>query len=255
MAASLQNSGFRRPNSESVDKVLIIGSAPSATAVRDWDISAFDAVVAINNAWQIRPDWTHHIHPEDFPEERRPRANAQQQIITYETYVPAQNALGGFVYAGGTMAFTAGYWALHDLHPRLIAFMGCDMVYPKTGQTHFYGTGTADPLRDDPTLRDLRAKALRFEALAARAGCAVVNLSAAESVWPCPRAVLAEVGRREMAPRSFDGDCVDAVLQREQALGYFEPSGRYWDDISRFDPVEIAKIDAQWAQIDADTAP
>jgi len=33
-----------------------------------------------------------------------------------ESYVPAQNWVnGGFVYGGGTMAFTAGYWALDTL--------------------------------------------------------------------------------------------------------------------------------------------
>lgn len=33
-----------------------------------------------------------------------------------------------------------------------MAFIDCDMVYPTTGgSTHFYGTGAADPLRDDVT--------------------------------------------------------------------------------------------------------
>ena len=79
-------------------------------------------------------------------------------------------AFGGIVYAGATMAFTAGYWALSALQPRVLAYLGCDMIYPQ-GQTHFYGTGAADPLRPDPTLQNLRAKSARLELLAARAGC------------------------------------------------------------------------------------
>ena len=53
-------------------KVLVLGSGPDAIEVKNWDISRFDAVVAINNAWRLRPDWTHLIHPEDFPADRRP---------------------------------------------------------------------------------------------------------------------------------------------------------------------------------------
>jgi len=70
------------------------------------------------------------------------------------------------------MAFTAGYWALHALRPEVMGFIGCDMVYPKTGATHFYGTGTADPLRDDVTLQDLGAKSARLMVMAAAQGCA-----------------------------------------------------------------------------------
>ena len=55
------------------------------------------------------------------------------------------------------MAFTAGYWALGALKPTIIAYLGCDMVY-KGNKTHFYGKGTADPLRNDPTLKNLLSK-------------------------------------------------------------------------------------------------
>ena len=82
--------------------------------------------------------------------------------------MPIQNDLGGFVYAGGTMAFTAGYWALGALRPDVMAFFGCDMVYPTEG-SHFYGNGNADPLRDDITLRNLEAKSARLSIIAARA--------------------------------------------------------------------------------------
>ena len=160
------------------DIVLILGSGPNATEAAHWPKGWFDRVVAINNAWRVRPDWDDLIFPEDFPTERRPQTLRDgQRLIEAAQFVPTQNAYGGFVYAGGTMAFTAGYWALHALRPRVLAFMGCDMVYPKTGATHFYGTGTADPLRADPTLQDLGAKSARLGLIAAAQGCLCVNLS------------------------------------------------------------------------------
>ena len=47
--------------------------------------------------------------PKDFPPEHRPPRPADRAApIEARDYVPVQNAYGGFVYAGGTMAFTAG---------------------------------------------------------------------------------------------------------------------------------------------------
>ena len=118
--------------------VLVLGSGPNVVETRDWPRHPFDRIVAINNAWAVRPDWDDLIHPDDFPAARMPRALApEQRIIRAADYVHLQNEFGGFVYAGGTMAFTAGYWALAALKPRVIAMMGCDMVYPAQSQTHF----------------------------------------------------------------------------------------------------------------------
>ena len=128
--------------------VLIIGSGPGAVQARDWAQNAFDHTLVINNAWQVRPDWDSLIFPDDFPPDRQPRTAAiQRNIIRSGDYVPVQNRFGGFVYAGGTMAFTAAYWALGTFNPQVIAMIGCDMVYPTTGPTHFYGTGQPDPLQ------------------------------------------------------------------------------------------------------------
>ena len=99
----------------------MLGSAPQAVQARDWPRGGFDTLLAINNAWQVRPDWDLMIHPWDFPPERLPAPVAGQRIVTEADFVPAQNAFGGFVYAGATMAFTTGYWGLHALRPRVIA--------------------------------------------------------------------------------------------------------------------------------------
>ena len=94
--------------------VLIFGSAPDVTEISQWNLSFFTSTVAINNAWQVIPNWNYLIFPEDFPTERRPElpVGSDKKLITADEFVIHQNNFGGFIYAGGTMAFTAGYWAL-----------------------------------------------------------------------------------------------------------------------------------------------
>lgn len=223
--------------------ILILGSGPTVTEASLWPRGPFHHVVAINNAHAVRPDWTHHIYPWDFPEERRPAPKAGQTIVTQDEFVPAQNAFGGFVYAGGTMAFTTAYWALHALKPHVIATFGCDMHYPK-GKTHFYGTGTADPLRPDITLQSLEAKSARLMILAAMEGCAMVNLSFGPSRLVFPRVPRDRANHARPLP--FDLRLADQALRREDELGYHVPSGRYWEEADRFDPAELRRLDMLW---------
>lgn len=224
--------------------VLMLGSAPMALQARDWDRAAFDTVLTINNAWRVRPDWDVMIHPWDFAPERRPLPGAGQSIITEDDFVPAQNALGGFVYAGATMAFTAGYWALHSLRPKVIAAFGCDMHYPTNGETHFYGNGQPDPLRADITLRSLEAKSARLMVLAAMQGCAMVNLSNGPSRLIFPR--VARTAAARARPLAYCADTAAAALAREAELGYQVASGRYWEELHRFDPAALDALDALW---------
>lgn len=224
---------------------LMLGSAPNAVEAATWPRAAFDRIVAINNAWRIRPDWDDLVVPWDFPDERRPASiTPPRRLILQEDFVPAQNAYGGFVYAGGTMAFTTAYWMLHRLRPSVIAVMGCDMHYPANGPTHFYGTGTPDPLRADITLRSLEAKSARLMIQAARQGCAMVNLSTGPSRLVFPRASLAEL--RHCRPAPCDEALADAALAQEAALDYFVPSGRYWEEAHRFDTDAIDGLDRLW---------
>lgn len=222
--------------------VLMLGSAPMALQAQAWP-RGFDALLAINNAWRVRPDWDYAIYPWDFDAARVPVAGPGQVLVTEADFVPAQNRYGGFVYAGATMAYTAAYWALDALRPRVLAVFGCDMQYPP-GQTHFYGVGAPDPLRDDITLRSLEAKSVRLMALAALQGCAVVNLSAGVSRLLCPRAALADLGA--VRPLVFDQARVAQAQAREAELGYFAASGRYWEDLSAYDVAEIDRLDALW---------
>ncbi len=225
--------------------ILILGSGPNVVASRDWPRDPFDRIVAINNAWAVRPDWDDLIHPEDFPPERRPvDIGPHQRIITATDYVPLQNTLGGFVYAGGTMAFTAAYWALAALKPKVIAMMGCDMVYASSQNTHFYGKGTADPLREDVTLRSLEAKSARLMVMAARQDCAMVNLSTDESRLVFPRSKPQAAQHAEIP--SIRRDIVTKALAEETRLGYYVPSGKYWKEEHRFDTAAIDALDALW---------
>ena len=222
--------------------VLMLGSAPMVVEAAAWP-RRFDRVLAINNAWRVRPDWDYAIYPWDFDAVRVPVAGPGQVLVTEADFVPAQNRYGGFVYAGATMAYTAAYWALDALRPRVLAVFGCDMQYPP-GQTHFYGIGAPDPLRNDITLRSLEAKSVRLMVLAALQGCAMVNLSTGASRLLCPRARLEDLSA--VRPLAFDPARVAVAQAREAELGYFAPSGRYWEDLSAYDVAEIDRLDALW---------
>ncbi len=240
--------------------VLLIGSAPDAVQAKNLDLSVFTSRVAINNAWQITPDWNYLVYPEDFASDRLPPEPLlpHQRLIAANEFVPQQNNYGGFVYAGGTMAFTAGYWALGALKPDLIAFLGCDMVYDAaTGEnSHFYGQGTPDPLRIDVTLQSLEAKSARFIALAQAHDCAVVNFSALpESRLLFPRAARRDVTTPmlrqqllQVQSELIDAAAVARALQAEQDLGYMVASGRYWEHAAEFDKTKLSDIDSLWLQ-------
>lgn len=235
----------------STDAVLILGSGPNALEAQSWPKEWFDRIVVINNAWRVRNDWDDLVFPEDFPTERRPvKIRQDQRLIEADQFVPAQNAFGGFVYAGGTMAFTAAYWALHAFRPSTMAFMGCDMVYPTSGDTHFYGKGTADPLRADITLQDLGAKSARLALISATQGCSCVNLSDRTSELFFDRARPDEV--RNCKRQLGNADGTNTVLQLEEKLGYFVPTGRYWEQENRFDSKALAGLDRAWRRAWAD---
>ncbi|MEM9434496.1 MAG: hypothetical protein AAGA12_11285 [Pseudomonadota bacterium] len=227
--------------------VLILGSGPKAQYASAWPKSRFSHWMAINNAWSIRPDWDETIHPEDFAEERRPTdVSLAQSVTSADRYVDALNTFGGVVYCGATMAFTAGYWALASQRPDVVAFFGCDMVYPSEGNTHFYGQGAADPLRDDITLQSLDAKSARMMIHAAAQGCALVNLSTDESRLILPRAAGSDI--ETFRPMNFDADLVARAHAREAELGYQAPTGRYWETLSDYDPDALLALDHLWLE-------
>ncbi len=227
-------------------RILLLGSAPNSIISRQWNKKKFDAIVVINNAWQVRDDWDDLIYPHDFSKDRLPKAIKKgQQLITEEKFVPAQNKFGGFIYAGGTMAFTAAYWILDYYKPKQIAFMGCDMNYPKTGPTHFYGLGEPDPLRDDISLTSLEACAARFYVFALQRGCESVNLSTLSSRLIFPR--MSE-NRSNLSAKfiNLNQKAINDALKLEQELGYFVLSGRYWKVSNIIDKKYMYQLDELW---------
>ena len=238
--------------------VLIVGSAPDAVRINSLDLSLFNNSVAINNAWQLRQDLDYAIYPEDFPTQRQPKNfHVKKKIITAKEYVPIQNKFGGFVYAGGTMAFTAGYWALGTLKPDVIAYLGCDMIYSdKVSDNHFYGKGAADPLRDDITLQSLEAKSARLMAIAKFNNCSVVNLSEQDqSRLLFPRVQIDNFKKKRTVFNLISADkiklnlkALKKALSFEKKLNYMVHSGRYWEQINKFDPIQLSKIDQLWLQ-------
>jgi hypothetical protein len=232
---------------DTLNVVVILGSGPKAGQAAEWDARFWNHLVVINNAWRIHADWDYCVFPEDFPDENRPLdPSSGQRLIQAEQFVPQQNKYGGVVYVGGTMAFTTAYWVLGALKPDVMAFFGCDLVYPESGSTHFYGTGTPDPLRKDVTLQSLEAKAARLQLIAAKYKCTCLNLSKDRSRLVFPRATLQSLSEVEcMEP---DQRVIEYILMRERTLGYQVPSGRYWESYERFDANALADIDALWLE-------
>ena len=228
--------------------ILIIGSAPDALESRSFNREHFNCLVAINNAWNVRQDWDYCIFPDDFPENRRPNEDRDQKLIGSEQYVPIQNKFGGFVYSGGTMAFTAGYWALGHFNPKAIAYIGCDMIYDGK-DTHFYGRGTPDPLREDPTLKNLKAKSARLEALAASQNCSIFNLSKRPKSNLVFRRNSLENIPEDPTPRRVNTELLKLVLEKEKSLGYFIKNGKYWKHLADFDQKKIDILDGLWNEV------
>jgi hypothetical protein len=223
-----------------------LGSGPNVLKFRDMHKKSIDHVIAINNAWKVSCFWNELIYPEDFPESKLPSVvHKSKKLTSAETYVAAQNNYGGFIYGGGTMAFTAGYYALYQYRPKTIAFIGCDMMYPEEGKTHFYGDGTADPLRDDITLQSLEAKSTRLMIHAAKQGCALVNLSQDISRLTFPKISIDLLAQ---PPKLIDWNILaeKKALQLEKKLNYFVASGKYWEQVHLFDKVNLQKIDQLW---------
>ena len=225
---------------------LILGSAPDAMRAVTWPKRDECKIVSINNAWRIRDDWDYSVYPDDFPTQYRPnRKSHAQRLIDSSIYVPANNQFGGVVYAGATMAFTAGYWALSALKPTVLAYLGCDMVY--TGRnTHFYGQGKPDPLREDITLLSLEAKSARLMTIAAQQHCACVNLSEElESRLLFPRVSHTALSG-DLPLTNYSAELSRKALSLENEAGYLIQDGKYWEHYASINQDVLAEIDRLW---------
>lgn len=192
------------PPHEAYKTVVIVGSSPQAPSLSD-KLCDSTIVVAVNNAWRAVPRYDFLVYSDDFPDHNKPdTATIQRKGRSSPQYIPAMDAEGGLDLCGATMAFAAGYWAIHAFPRSQVSFYACDMTY--TGMnTHFYGHGAPDPLRKDPSLQDLAAKSLRMFYHGLLRGCLLLNASCLEVTNLClPRDRTGEVIRRNILPAYLD---------------------------------------------------
>lgn len=166
--------------------VLIVGSGMSANRIAGADLSDF-TVVCLNNAWRLLPRrWEYLVFPTDFYDWPDKIFDGQRFVL----YTEYQRA---FVQYGGASSpqciqFNALYWVLDVLRPPSVGFIGCDLYYPKDEQTHFYGQGTADPLRHGEEV--IRAQLARTQEMADTLGIKLVNYSDGPTLLPYERGSL-----------------------------------------------------------------
>ncbi len=72
----------------------------------------------------------------------------------------------------------------------------------------------------------------------------MVNLSQDKSRLVFPRATLDHLAA--VKPAAWNETLVQAALQREEQLGYYVPSGKYWKEEARFDRDVIDELDRLW---------
>ncbi|SDB55052.1 hypothetical protein [Bauldia litoralis] len=241
--------------------VLLAGSAPDVVALRDRDLGGLTAV-AVNNAWRIRDDFDYVVFPRNFPDENRPPEGYRGALVREINYLKHVASAGGLLFCGSTMAFNAGYWAVRYLKPALIGFSACDMIYDDDDETHFYGKGEADPLRDNLTLRSLEAKSARLFAYALAAGSLAVNFSTRpRSRLVFPRLPLEATRNRSAmrrvaveARRSAEGRAILDAAQRtarmEAAPPFDVDPNNYWALVGDAAATEfLDKVDRQWLEL------
>jgi len=171
------------------DKVLMIGSGPSARSIVDYDyVKNGWVIVAINHGWMACGEWTYMVHSHDY-QKKLPRPSPTQLVT--DDIEQILNHFGGYDTIGFSTTLIASHWALHNLKPKIIGFLGCDMNYTPdiNGHTCIYGIGEdiqrynqSDPDRmvaqykkSDPDF--LNTIYNRFFKTAQGRGCAVVNFS------------------------------------------------------------------------------
>jgi hypothetical protein len=130
------------------------------------------------------------------------------------------------------------------------------MIYDGAGNTHFYGVGRADPLRDDVTLQSLEAKSARLLFHALRRGTLCINLSdLPRSRLVFPKLSFEDVQVLSMSQvlamqaelnAGFDREAVEAAEAMEREFGYFYEDGMYWKHLGEIDRAKLAGIDRLW---------
>lgn len=174
------------------EKVLIVGSGFSALEYNDYPYVDKGWVVAtINNGWKATND-THHLSV--FSTEIKNFPKWPDKISTSD-YLEVLAKYGGARECGYSSMIAISYYVLEVLSPKIIGYLGADMIYSKEGHgsnTCIYGIGEdiakrgiSDPDQlqkvygyGDPHYLTNLFK--RFEDIALENDCLVYNLSSME---------------------------------------------------------------------------
>ena len=172
-------------------KVLLLASGLSAEQIKEYNYKDRDwTIVAVNNGWLAAPEkWDYWIRSNDY-KGLHPHTVHTHQIIVKE-YGSSLAKYGGQVECGFSITLNAGYWALWNLKPNVIGFLGADMNYKpdESGKTHIYGKGydiIKNGIPDPDRMANLYGKGDpnylekiygRLEKIAKTNNCELANLS------------------------------------------------------------------------------
>lgn len=176
------------------NNVLIVGSGRSGFDVKKYE-DKFDFIVVVNNSWALTDKWTYWIHPNDYKGTKPGVINLNQVEINANGYGKSLRKYGGIHECGFSIMLNASYWALDNLNPSEICYLGADMNYSpdQNGNTHFYGVGIdirskgiSDPdlmvkKRSNGDPEYLTSIYNRFQRIANENACLLYNLSKEEN--------------------------------------------------------------------------
>jgi hypothetical protein len=121
--------------------ILYIGSGNSATLVHKIDLTKFDLIICVNNAWKLfeNSHFDYWIHSGDFPNHNRPIVKNFTCEISYDQYKNScENVLRTSKnmevrspqhYLGYTIFFQGLYYIIDSLKPTKINLLGFDHDY------------------------------------------------------------------------------------------------------------------------------
>jgi len=179
-------------------KVLIVGSGMTAKQVSDYPYQQKDwCILTCNHGWKATPHWKYAVMSTGV---ERPEPGPGQTVLPTAEKILCY--FGGHNECGFSMMMVASYWSLLNLEPKVIGYLGADMIYTPdaNGDTHFYGIGAdikkgePDPdkmvrehnIKKDPNF--LHNIYMRFRNTAAKYDCKVYNFAKIEETrLPYPK--------------------------------------------------------------------